>query len=125
MSGAVVAAILYVVVFRQRRQQGRTAVYLAEPAQNNLCPPSIKLHRPVDFDDVSGEPANVSDILEIVSENDDCKRACHLVFAEIQEVHALRCLHAHDFARDALSFADMLRGLLKRNAVGCRGADTD
>ena len=70
----------------------------------------------------SGEAADVPDILQIVGEDDNGERAGHVVFAEIEKVDAFGAdLHPHDFSRHAFGLADMLGGLVDREAVGSRG----
>lgn len=117
MPSAVMAAILNVIFFRHWREQGCASVHLADPAQNNLCSPLVQLYWSMDFNAASRKSAHVAHISKIVRENHHRKRTGHLVFAEVEEVHAFRSFHAQDCAGHALVFADMSSSFLEGNAV--------
>jgi hypothetical protein len=73
----------------------------------------------VDFDDLSGEAADVADVFKIGREDHDRKRARHLICAEVDEMHAFGAgLHTQNFSRDALGFADVLGGFLDGETIG-------
>jgi hypothetical protein len=73
----------------------------------------------VDFDDLSGEAADVAYIFKVGREDHDRKRAGHLIFAEIDEVHAPGAgFHPQHFADDAFGFADVLAGVANGKAIG-------
>src|SRR6185437_13463640 len=54
-------------------------------------------------------------------ENDNGKGAEPIVFAEVQIVSFAAGLHADNFAGDAVSFANVLGGLVEGDAVGAEG----
>src|SRR6185437_7319197 len=54
-------------------------------------------------------------------ENDNGKGAEPIVFAEVQVVSFAAGLHADHFAGDAVSFANVLGGLVEGDAVGAEG----
>ena len=113
------AAILHVVVLRQRRDHCCSVLNLTDPVQDDFRSPVIKLHVAVDFDGAAGEAPNVADILQVAGKDDHCERACDLVFAEIEEMDAtLADLYAQDLTGHALCFADVLAGFVDRDTVG-------
>lgn len=55
----------------------------------------------------------------VVRKDDYCKRASHLILAEVEEVHALDAdLDPDNHSAHALRFSHMLAGFVDRDAVG-------
>ena len=108
-SGAVVTAVFYVVVLRQRGDNGCTALYLADAVQDDFG------------------TADVPDILQVVGEDYDREGTGHSIFTEVQEVNALvPDVDADDLPSYALRFANVLAGFVYRDAVGRgRGAGNE
>ena len=119
MSGAVVAAILDIVVLGHGWDHRRAARDLADAAENDLGAAVVEFDGTADFDDASGEAADVADILQVGGKDDHAEGAGHLVFAEIDVVDAFdSSFYAQDFSGDAFFFADVVGGFLDGDAVG-------
>jgi len=117
-AGTVMAAVFHVVGFRQRGNHRRAAGDLADAVQNDLRAPVIEFYGSANLDGATGETAHVSNIFQVVFENDDREWTNHLIFTEIKEVNALHAdFHAYDFSGHTPGLADVLTGLLDRNAV--------
>src|SRR5579885_1440203 len=100
------SAILDVVRLRQRRDHGRAACDLADPAQDDLRSSVIRFYRAVNLDAAPSQPANVPNVLQITGEGHHRERTRHLVLAEVEKVNAFGAnLHAHYLAGHALGFA--------------------
>src|SRR5579871_2046623 len=107
-AGAVVALLFHVVIFGQRGDERRSGGQLADAVEDDFCAPLVQLDRAVNFDGLAGETADIADVFQIGGEDDDREGAGHLVFAEVDEVNALRSdFHAYHFAGDAFGLADM------------------
>ena len=95
---------------------------LADAAQNDFGAAIVGFDGSADFDGASRELADVADVLQIISEDKDRKRAGHLVFTKIQKVHSFRAdFDSYDFSCDAFRLADMLAGFVNGDAVGGPG----
>ena len=88
-SGAVVTAVFYVVVLRQRGDHGGTALYLADAVQDDFGTALVRFYGSTDFDGAPGKTADVPDILQVVGEDYDREGTGHSIFTEVQEVNAL------------------------------------
>ena len=72
-AGAVVSLLLDVVILGQRRDQGSASGELAHAFQHDLRAAVVHLHRAANFDDASFEAADIADIFQVRTENDDMK----------------------------------------------------
>lgn len=119
MAGAVVAAVLDIVSFGEWWNQGSASADLADAVQDDFGAAIVELDQSVNFNGAAGQAAHVADILQIVGEDHDGEGACHLIFAEIEEVNAGRVdFDAQDFAGHALGFAHVLASFADGDAVG-------
>jgi len=119
MSGAVVSAILHVVILRERRDHGGSAGNLADMLQNDFRPAIVELDRTFNFDRSSRQPAHISHVPQIRWKHHHGERARHLVLAEVEEMHALHAnLYPLHVAGNAGVLAHMLVGFRDGNAVG-------
>jgi len=89
--------------------------------QNNFCAIVVLLNFSANLDDFACELADVTDVLHIVREDHNRKRTEAVVFTEVEIVGFAACLHADDLAGYAVSFSNVLGGLVERNAVGAEG----
>lgn len=116
--GTVVALLFHIVVLGQRRDQGWTAGQLADAVQDDLGASVVEFDRSVDFDGSAGEAADIAHVFEIGRKDNDREGAGHLVFAEIEKVHAASAdFYSLDFPGDTFDFADVLAGVLDGKAV--------
>src|SRR5947199_3737242 len=95
LSGAEVAALLYVEILRQRRKSNDFAAELLVAFENDLCPVIVLFHFASNFDHLAGKLSYVTDVFQIVRKHDDRKTAQPVVVAKIEIVHAAgSCLNA-------------------------------
>jgi hypothetical protein len=114
------APIFDIVILRNRRNYGCAACDLADALQNDLGAAVIKLDGPQNFNRSSRKMAHIAHVFQIFREDDDRERTRHLIFTEIEKVNSFGAdLHADDFSRYTLRFADVLYGFMDGNAVGC------
>lgn len=115
------AAVFHVIALGQRRDHGGSTFDLADTAQDDFGTAIIDLEGSADFDGSSREAADITDIFQIVGEDYDGEGASHLVFTEVEEVNSLRAdFDPDDLSTDTFDLADVLAGLVDREAV--RGA---
>jgi hypothetical protein len=115
------ALFLDIIVLGQCRDEISAARDLADSIENYFGPAVVELHFSVNLDIAARESANVPHVFQVVREDDDCERASHLVFAEVEKVDALvPHRNAAHLAGHAFSFSNMLAGLLNGKAV-CHG----
>lgn len=117
-TGAVVAAVFYVVVFGQAGDHGGASVDLADAVEDDLGAAIVHLYGAVDFDDAAFEAADVAHIFEVMREDHDGEGAGRLIFAETDVVDAGSGFYVENLASDALDFADVMAGFVDGDAVG-------
>jgi hypothetical protein len=119
MSGAIVSSIFDVVVLEEWWDHRRSAGDLADAVEDDLGAAVVKFDGSVNFDGTAGEAADVADILQAGREDHYRERAGHLVFAEVEEMDALRTyFYFEDFSGDAFGFANVLARFVYGDAVG-------
>src|SRR5579862_200450 len=117
-AGAVVSLLLDVVILGHGRDQGSASGELAHAFQNDLRPAVIHLDRAANFNDASGEAADVANVFQVGAENDHVERAAHLIFAEVNVVDSSGArLHPQNFSHDAFVLADVFAGFADGQAV--------
>lgn len=118
-SGAVVAPILDVVIFRERWDHGRAPGNLADVVEDDLRAAVVKFDGSVDFNGAPGQATDVADIFQSGLEDHHRKRAGQLILAEVQKMNSLiPNSNFQDLARNAFSFAHVLTRLVNGDAVG-------
>jgi len=128
-SGTVVALALHIIILGQRRDEGRAANHLAGMVENDLGVAIIELDRTADLDGAAGEAADIADIFEVGSKDDNGERTGGVVLAKVQKVNTAGAdFDAQHFAGDAFDFTDMFGGVLNGEAAGggkdgCRGQE--
>jgi hypothetical protein len=122
-AGAEAAPVFDVKVFGERRNHGGAAFDLADAAEDNFGATVVHFDQTMNLDRASGEEPDVSYVFQIAGEDYDGEGARHLIFAEVQEVDSfIAYFHVQDFSSNALGFADVLGGIVDREAVGgCHG----
>jgi hypothetical protein len=118
-SGAVVAAILDIIIFWQGWDHGRATSNLADVVEDDLRPAVVKFDGSVDFNGTPGQPADVANIFQSGLEDHYCERAGQLIFAEVEKMNSfIPNSYFQDLARDASGFAYVMTDLLNGDAVG-------
>ena len=118
-SGAVVAPILDVVIFRERWDHGRAPGDLADVVENDLGAAFVEFDGSVDFNGAPGQATDVANIFQSGSEDHHRKRAGHLIFAEVEKMNSLiPNSYFQDLARNAFRFAYVMTRLFNGDAVG-------
>lgn len=113
-----VAAVFNVVGFGEWRDHSGATGDLADAVQNDFGARVIELDRAVNFDRVASEAANVADVFQIGREDHNREGAGHLILTEIEEMNAFRAnFDVQHFPGDAFGLADVLVGLVDRDAI--------
>ncbi|HVI77908.1 MAG TPA: hypothetical protein VM715_07060, partial [Candidatus Acidoferrum sp.] len=117
-SGAEAPPVFDVVGFGQWGDHPRATFDLADAAENDLGPAVVKLQRSADFNLSASEALDITNILQVVREDDHSEWARDLVFAKVKEVHTLGAdFYAYNFAGHTLSLANMLTRFVNRQAI--------
>ncbi len=122
LSGAEVAALLHVEIFRQRWQANDFPSELLVAFENDLYPVVVLFHFASNFDQLAGKLSYVTDIFQITRKHHDRKTAQPVVVAKIEIMHAAgSCLNANYLSSHTLRFSHVFLGLIKRDAGRCGG----
>lgn len=112
------AALFHVEALRQRRQHGELARKLLTAFQNDFGAVVMFLYFSTDLNDLPRKLAYITDVLQIVGENDHSKAAESIIVAEVEIVSSLAPgFNSHYFPGNALGLPDVLVGLVEGNAA--------
>ena len=115
-------AILCIVVLGQWRDHGGAALDLADAVQDDFRAAVVGLKSAANLDGASGESANVAHVFQVVGEHHDHEGASHLFFTEVEKVDAFGAdFDADNFPLDTLGLANVLAGLVDRDAIAGAG----
>ena len=113
------AALLHIILFRDRGQRDTRPAKLARVADDDLGVTFIFFDLAMHLDPPSGQGADVAHVTEVRRKNCPAKRAARMVGTEVNVLDAIRALsYLRHFCGDASGRADTAIGLLWRNAGG-------
>jgi len=117
LPGAKMPALPRIKTLRQRRNPHRFSAELFAVFQDDLHRPVTFLQLSPNFNNSSRKLPHIPNFLQVIRKHNHAERAEPIFLAEVQIVSsATPRFRADDSSRNALSFADMFVGLLKRNA---------
>ena len=118
-SGAVVALLFHIVVFRQWGNQGGASAKLADAVEDDFGASLVHLHGPVHFDGATFQPVHVAHIFQVVGEDNHGEWAGCLVFTEVYKMNAFDSYSYPEYlAGDAFDLAHVVAGILNGDAIG-------